>query len=792
MQGPDPRYPQPNDPFGAQPGPSAPDFSAYEDPLPDIGATDDETIRKMNRKTSPFGRIATALIVTSAVGLGYWAYQGNIAYENRNAGIEAAGKLEGDAMLAALREAYTKAEHDDVKERILLNLGAFKDVQAVPLMEAGLAEEGMVRRAAARALAEIGSPAADSAKPKLLAVLPQTTATDRAQVIWTLAVLKEAAAVPDILAEFASGHLQNLENLKGEPSFDPKVITDVVGTKRLGSDELVGHKDKAVRVLVAAALAEAANPDVVDPLIRLLNDSELEVVRQAAAGLGRTGDPRSAQPLFAVLQKNPSMRQSVLDSISKSTSAPGIAQLLAGTTSVDLKRDLVSALRASHDPRVVNTFAALITDADPDIKETSALALAELGDSRAVPVLLELAKSEDRSTALDALDAISLVAKPAVAEALIPLMKDNPGRKAGMLKAIGKSGSPSAGGVIVKDLQGDDIEAAAFALADLKYEPAFKQILGMLKRPKDVDFTKPSVATEEIVRNREIAVRALGRYGKPEAIGALATIVGDATDSAKLRAVAGAVLGQLADAKTLADIVTKAKNPALDEATRSYFVQGLWQADVQSVSGQLADLLQPSVPADVRRSAGLAMGYAADPANDQLLLDLLRNPQVKRDAAFAVILGGNQAAAEELYRQINTDRELREVLQDFLMAEDIDFFNLITMRQFENGEVFRRLQVAETLKNGKGDVTFSFPWQQVIARLKSGWSGAGGLSARHIRAKMYEALRGPDATKRRLAAEALGAMGERGLLLASRDEAGPGQTEAREVLLRQNRSQASK
>ncbi len=33
-------------------------------------------------------------------------------------------------------------------------------------------------------------------------------------------------------------------------------------------------------------------------------------------------------------------------------------------------------------------------------------------------------------------------------------------------------------------------------------------------------------------------------------------------------------------------------------------------------------------------------------------------------------------------------------------------------------------------------------------------------------------------------------MGEMGLLLASRDEAGPGQQEAREIILRQNRAKS--
>lgn len=789
MQGPemDPRLDPENDPFSRRP-PPAPDFSAFEEPLPDIGATDDETIRKMNRKTSPLGRVVTLAVVVGAVGLAYWAYEQNVAYENRNQVLEEAGKLRGEPMLEALRNAYQTARHDDVKERALLNLGAFKDQKAVPLMIQALDEEGIVRRAAARALAHIGSPAADAAKPKLLEVLPKTDARDRAQVVWALAVLKEQAAVPEILATFSAGLLQNLEDLDKKPAFDPKVIVEVVGPQKIASDELLTHKDKSVRTLVAAALSEAASPEAVDPLIKLLNDEDPEVVKAAAAGLGRAGDPRGAAPLFALLQKSPSMRQSVLDAIGRSTSAPGIAQLLESTDSVDLKRSLLSMLRASHDPRVGTTFGKYVTHEDPDIRETSALALAELGDARAVPVLLELAKSEDRTTALDALDALALVAKPEVADALIPLLKDNPGRKAGLLKAIGKSGSPKAGPVVAKEVESDDREAASFALADLKYEPAYKAQLALLKRPKDVDFSKPSVPTEEIVRNREIAIRTLGRYGKRDAIPGLITLVEDQADSAKLRAIAGAVLGQLADEDTLLTIIAKAKNPALDEATRAFYVQGLWQANVQSVSTKLMELLQPSVPAEVRRGAALAIGYAGDPQNDSLLLDLMRNPEVKREAAFAVLLGGNEEGAEELYGLINSDRELREVLQDFLMSDDSDFFNLITAQHFESGQIFRRLKVALALKNGKGEVTFSYPWQQVVARLKSGWNGPGGLNAREIRARLYAALRGPDAEQRKLAAEVLGAMNEFGLLLASRDEAGPGQEEAREVIMRQNRS----
>ncbi|MDB4987379.1 MAG: repeat protein [Myxococcaceae bacterium] len=798
MQGPesDRRFDPQNDPFSSShaPGnqPGNVDFSQYEDPLPDIGSSDDEIMRRMNRKTSPVGRVVGILIVGGALGLGYWAYQSNISYENRNQLLEQASSLQGEPLLEALRGAYGQSEHDDVKERILLNLGKFQDPKAVPLMIQALDEPGIVRRSAARALAHIGSPMADPAKSKLVEVLPKTDVTDKPQVVWALAVLKEPSAVPDILTEFSAGHLQNLEDLDGNPSFDPKVIIDVVGPQRIASDDMIKNPNKSIRALVAAALAESAAPSTVEPLIKLLNDEDLEVVKQAAAGLGRTGDPRAGGPLFDLLKQKPSMRQGVLDSLARSTSAPDIAKLLASTESVDLKRSLVSLLRDSHDPRVVDTFAGLVNDADEDIRQTAALGLADNGDPRAVAPLLVAIKAEDRTTALDALDALGLVAKPQVGDALLPLLKESPGRTASIIKAIGKSGNPKAGAAIAKYMDGDDREAAAYALADLKYTPVYPKLLAELKRPKDVDFSKPSVTTEEIVRNREIAIRALGRFGKLDAVPGLMTLIEDGTDSAKLRAIAGTVLGQLADQKAIATIIEKAKNSSLDEATRSYYVQGLWQADAQALSGQLAELLQPSQPAEVRRSAALAMGYAADPANDQLLLDMLKNPALKREAAFAIVLGGNEAAATELYKQIDSDRELREVLQDFLMADDTDFFNLITAQLFANGEIFRRLTVAETLRHGKGELTFSYPWTQTIARLKGGWSGAGGLSPREVRAKLYEALRGQEPKKRHMAAEALSAMKERGLLIRSRDEAGPGQQEARETLLRDNRGTVDK
>jgi HEAT repeat protein len=316
---------------------------AYPEDLNDLaaGLTDDQALKKIGQRTSTSGKIITLLMVAGAVGLAWFYVQRSEKYESRMNPILEAGKLEGDAMLAALRTTLEQSEYDDVKERVLMNLGHFKEASAVPLITKELDQPGIVRRAAALALAAIGSPAADSAKPKLLEVLPKTDAKDKPQVVWALAVLKERAASDTIIGEFTTGLLQ------AQPGFDPKVITEAIGIAKLSEPANTGHKEKSVRALVAMALSEAPSPEVVEPLVRMVekSDEDPEVVRAAVMGLGRTGDQRAAGPLFGVMQSRPELRQSVLDALGKSTAAPQLATLLKEAKDVNAKRDLIRLLR---------------------------------------------------------------------------------------------------------------------------------------------------------------------------------------------------------------------------------------------------------------------------------------------------------------------------------------------------------------------------------------------------------------------------------------------------------------
>ncbi|MDD9941675.1 MAG: HEAT repeat domain-containing protein [Myxococcales bacterium] len=742
------------------------------------GLTDEQALKKIGQRTTLTGRIVSMLVVAGVVGMVFLYMKRSEAYETRMDGLKAAGALEGDAMLSAIRAELDKTSYPDVKERALRNLGYFKDEASVPQMTQALKEAGIVRRAAALALARVGSPAADAAKPALMAALPNTDEKDRPQVVWALAVLKEPTASEAILNEFTKGLLQ------GQPGFDPKVITEALGIQKLASPALTGHEKKPVRTLVAVALAEAASPEVVDPLVRMIEkeDEDAEVVRAAIMGLGRAGDPRAAAPMFSLMQRRAVMRQSVLDALARSTAAPELAVLLKEAKTAINKRDLARLLHKTHDPRSADALAGLLSDQDEDVRIEAAQALAELGDERAVPTLIELARSEDDGTGNDAVDHLRMLGHPDAAPALMAMLEQFPHRKSALMRTLGASGAQEAGPLLVKELEGDDIGAAAKAIGQLKFERAYPKLVKMLVRDPKVDFTRPSVVSEMAYRNRYEAMQALRYFRRPDpkAARALITIIEDPEDDFRLRAAAGATLGEIADDSIYQLIMQKIGDQNLIEEIRVAYVQGLWRKPNPALSSQLLPLLKGETPTQIKIAVALAVGYAGNPANDAALLELLDDPSARRHAAFAVTLGGSVEAAKKLIGVLSQDRDSEEVLRLAVNSNEDDNFNLLTEPMFASGQVIRRLLVADALREGTGKNSFTHVWTHLTGRLAAGWEGPAGVSPRFVRDALVTAMQKGSPEVRTVVAKALSSMGERGLLLAARDA---GVQEARQVLL---------
>lgn len=760
------------------------------------GLDDDQALKQIGRRTGWFGRITALAMIAGALGLGAFYYHRTTVGEAQRAayarlqGPVADGGAETEAeFLEAVRAMLADGVADnELRSEMITELGEHRDADAVPLLIPMLDTAGLMRADAARALARIGSPAADAAKVDLLRVLPSCDERDRTPVVWALAVLNEPAAADAIVDEFALGHLS------GQYGFDPRIISTVLGPARLAT--LTEHENAGVRVLVAQALSEIGTPDVIDPLTQLLDDDEDNVRRQAAAGLGRIGDPRAAAPLFAAMASTPSMRVVVVDALRRSTGARGLGVLLTSATDEDTQLQLATMLRNTHDPASADPLASLLSHSNELVRIEASRGLAALGDARAVPVLLTLAAGESLNTARDALDDLKLVTSPEVAPALIPMLEGDQymARRSGVMSALGNTGSPEAARALMRHLEGDDMPTAAAALADLDSDEAFTALLRLVPRPRDEEWAQYDgmcgVTHEPQLNIRTGAIRALGRYGRPDedAVEALTTIVEDPRDDVRLRSEAGAALGGLADDSVLEMLIAKIQQTDLDEAARRFYLNALWQQPSRALSGRLLDMIEnPATPPDVRRPAAIAVGYTADPANDARLIAMLAG-DMRRDAAFAILLGGSDAAAEALGERIASDADLRDALQQGLVHAETDWFNLIRTDTWDSGEVHRRLRVARILNGLEGDQRFGLPWTETMTRLQGGYGGHNGLRTAEIRRRLYADLTGDDAEVRVLAADVLGAMSEMGLLMAARDAGGPGADEARAKLMEINRS----
>jgi HEAT repeat protein len=801
-----------------QPQQPVDDLSAFDTDAPALGynvGSDQDAIRAIKKRTSLGTKI---LIVLAIVGLGVvsvivWKIFATGAAEE--ARLLEIGQMErGPEQLAALREAFSTIDNDGLQVRILRNLIQFEDREAGPVFVKALEERGEVRRFGAIGLAKLKqnlhAEAPEGAVAKLLQILPEAQQFERSGVTWALAVYGEQTAAEEILKDFAEGRYQ--EDTEISPMFDASIIAAVLGPARLASDELMMHDEQSIRQLTAQALAEAASPEVVQPLTRLLqaelarpvtaaegqpsgSAQSIEVIRSAAAGLGRTGSPEAAQPLFQVLSEQPTLRPGVLDSLKHTTGAPAIATLIGQAQDIGLKRDLARVLAETHDPRAADALAALVATDDSDLKFTAAIALAALGDARSVPALLQFAAGEDESNSDASIQALRELHSPDAAAGLLELLppscpdeldsESDPKcfRQAAVLRALGASGNQDAGRRIMDALTGVDSPAAAMALAELNYEPGFRAVLELAERPADIDMAateagQRSLTNEDLLRNRRGAVQALGRYGRPEAIDPLKTIVDDDHDDYEIRAFAAASLGMVADAETLAAVIAKAQDEATPEHVRYYYVQALWQKPQPALNEPLLGLIRSNAPDALRLAAGVALGYAGDPANDAALLELIANENTRTPAGFAVVLGGTPAQAEALAAALEDDRNAREDIQNGVNSDSNDWFNQITNQMFESGAIWRRAAVSHRLS----ELNHGYAWQKFVAALKSGWSGLDGVPSHVIRQRLYAALTGEDAGRRVLAAKLLGTMQEFGLLLRARDEGGVGADEARDQL----------
>lgn len=808
-----------NDPSDLSDLPDVPDMP---DEVIDDGpmVSDDEAVRKINRRVSPLGWVGLLAVLGAGGATGYYMLQSaqhqGVEDEQRDR-----GKAELQAILdrnltpaetaTAVRAVYQRYTAESVRQPARRVLAGLRDPQSVPMLIEGLDRPGTPRAQAAMGLAEIGMPYAEAARGRLLQILPTTEPTlDQVEVVWALVVVNEPQAWPKIRELLESGRLQQVKTLGQRNAFDPALVARVAGVARLV--ELANTGNMASKRLAALTLSELATPEVVEPLTNLLRSGDREAARLAAIGLGRCGATSAVPALLNFLQGNPDDRDGVLTALGASAGAAGLGAVIHGSTDLNIRANATRLLRAQRDPDAGDALveaqqaATGTTPQAEQMRRDAVFGLAEIGDPRAVDGLVQIVQhgltnldpnsTQEAKLALEQIRRIPGAAARAK-DALVAVLRDphSDAMRTPVLMALATAGDASLGAQIAPFLaQPDSQDGAAVALCMLKAPDCFSRVLTQARMPAGLRMVEETVRDEPVFISRRNAIRALGwmtwgsapvpAAGRAAAIRELRRIVEDANDRRGLREDAGYSLAAIADDATIAEVGTRATTESVPIETRLFYIFALRGRSTPQVANRLVETyLRRGVNPDLMIAAATAAGFGADESTAQLLLRLLETNENDGNLRFAVgtaaILGGNARTSQKLVELLLANDELAGTLRNAFaprasgqggnetVQENWSLLP-ITRAMFEDGRIYRRVEVVSILETGRGNSHFSFGLSQLTTRLKSGWENAQGMTAFEVRTALRDAALGDNADRRDLAFRALRFIGDRGTLHALR------------------------
>lgn len=812
-----------SDPGSTDDLPDVPDVP--DEPSGDGGGmvTDDEAVRRINRRVSPVGWLAILAVLGVGGGTGYYmlnsARQDAHEDEDRGRGFAELTAITERNLPSAetarlVREVYGRYQTRGVRQGARRLLAQLRDPEAVPMLIEGLAEPGAGRKQAALGLAEIGLPAAAAAKQRLLDVLPTADpATEKLEVAWALVTLQEERAWPTVRQLLESNQLQAVTDLDGRRIFDYALVARMAGREHL--HELVTSNAVASRRLTALAFSEIAGPAVLDDLVILVGDRDPSVAREAAIGLGRSGDQRAAEPLVRYLNGHPDDREGVLAALAVSSGAPGLAVVIHGAQDLPTRATATRLLRDQRDPDAGDAlFEALgVASAGTDevsvgMKRNAIFGLAEIGDARAVDGLMAYATNAlthmDTNSTAEAKQALDLVRQvPGAAarakDGLLALIRDPHGDfvRTPSIIALSRAGDPAVASVVTPFLaQPDAMEGAAVALCALHHPDCIGRVLPMARQPANLRMVNETAVDEPVLISRRTAIRALSwmSYGttpvapaaRAAAVRELRRIVEDVNDRRSLREEAGYALAAIADDAALTDMATRATDTHLPEEARIYYIYALRGRCTPEIATRLVQTyLRRGVNPEVMHGAAIAAGFGANDATSDALIPLIQttDPQdasVRYAAAIAIVIGGTARAGHALVDVLATNDELAGMLQnEFAPRGATSGANNATVQEnwsllpvtapmFEDGRIARRIDVAGILDAGKANKHFQWATNWLTVRLRSGWESAVGASAYDVRRLLRDAALGGDAYKRDMAFRAFRILLDRGSLHALR------------------------
>jgi len=207
-------------------------------------------------------------------------------------------------------------------------------------------------------------------------------------------------------------------------------------------NDTLKDKDPVIRTGAVRVLGLEGKPDAIPALTTATKDDDKDVRRAAVAALGSIKDPASIEPLLAALKDSYwFVRSEAAEALGRQKDQRAVKPLLDAVTDEDsnVESSAESALITLCQAPGANAddFANRLNDPNQKVVILSAVCLAVMHDSRAIPVLIKLSSSSDLTTRLQA------------------------------LKGLGESGDPAAIAVLRQTLNESDVNVRGWSIIGL-------------------------------------------------------------------------------------------------------------------------------------------------------------------------------------------------------------------------------------------------------------------------------------------------------------------------------------
>jgi HEAT repeat protein len=805
------------------------------------GSSDDGNFKRGS--TKPMIAIVAILLVIGGGILAFFA----VKNESGKLTVDQIAKERHDLALLPRAEQLPKwrewAARNDVpllQQDAFAELAWAKDPAGVTAAINGLAsDDHRIRGTAAQTLLEYasrtGPSPADSAKPALMKALGEADASDKPQISWALAALREPAAFDTVMAEYREGHLTKVQRLDGNPAFDPEVLAAMVPIEKFST--LVGDPSESVRQLVATILARTGDPKWTEQLIKLVQDPQVEVAREAAVGLGKIANEAAMGPLLAALQKaDRESRQKFLEALRDGVGAKGLVLALKSVSNESPEHQkfqtkvIFDMLKDLEDPRGADALVAYIaTNPPPHWKTEAALRLAEIGDIRAVPTLAwrleqdpltlynkvddpELMRDDnERVVSARMLADLAVLYPQKHAEMRAEAEKaamfwalDKPQPHANVLRFLVAAESqeilpkllawsdpnlplPEPGAQPPIPMAWETTQSALRYLGWSKDPQGWSILEKQLNRQgkKKYDMTMAGLQQGGLavigMTLRALAYGAadgFAQWGDSKAYPELGKYIEDKENNEQSRIEACFALSWVASDDQMKEVVKKVhdfnKPEPASSLIRSCYLETLIHRPVPEATAGLLDLIKPEIDLDVRHQAARAIGFGGiTKAMLPAIQEKLTSPETRTDAELALLLGGDADTVSHAIAMYNDAQpEAMEDLKNVYNAT----FGYWSDRNYENGDVARWIENANAVRHVKVHDTLQDWPTLIVSRGLQGIefdNGPHSITRVQLRVRLMNDARGSNDARRANAIDILKFMKEKGVLMALKSEQGP-------------------